>query len=81
MCEWNKIRTKDRIRICARWRGIIVQIQGAYFLGLQSVYCVHKHRHILKKHFTENFFNSIDVDGNGTLDAGEIKIMLKAWSS
>ena len=56
--------------------GIVLIVLGVAFF-LQSVYCVHKHRHILKKHFTEKFFNSIDADGNGTLDAGEIKIMLE----
>ena len=56
--------------------GIIVIIIGA-IIFVQATYCAHKHRHVLKKHLTKKFFDSIDKDGNGTLDAGEIQIMLE----
>jgi hypothetical protein len=54
---------------------ILLIIGGLLFV--QGTYCAHKHRHILKKHLTEKFFNSMDTDGSGTLDASEIQRMLE----
>ena len=60
MCEWNKIRTKDRIRICARWRGIIVQIQVHIFMLPMMPVNLERGQQYMENMFFHN------VDGGGS---------------
>jgi hypothetical protein len=72
-CEWFEPGSTSFVLAT----GAIVVIVLAGIVFLTSTYCCHKHRHLIKKHVTKAFFDSVDADGNGVLDAGEIQIMLK----
>jgi hypothetical protein len=72
-CEWFEEGSLSAA--VAISTGVIVTIVIAALAFF--TFCAHKHRHVLTKHLTKKFFDSIDKDGNGTLDAGEIQIMLE----
>merc|ERR1712022_24486 len=72
-CEWFEPGNTSFVLAT----GAIVVIVLAGIVFLTSTYCCHKHRHLIKKHVTKSFFDSVDADGNGVLDAGEIQVMLK----
>jgi len=52
--------------------GVIVAI---VVYVIVHAYCCHRHRHVLKKHFTKAFFAKEDLDGDGLLEANEIQKM------
>jgi hypothetical protein len=60
--------------VAAVGAGVIV---GIVAYVIVHAYCCHRHRHVLKKHFTKAFFAKEDLDGDGILEANEIQKMAK----
>ena len=75
MCEWNKIRTKDRIRICARRRGIIVQIRVHIFMLPMMPENLERGPNKYGKHVFHN------VDGGASWEKVVVKGYHWAWTA